>query len=193
MIRPPPRSTRTTTLFPYTTLFRSGILDHDDGRIDHRADGDGDAAQRHDVGVHPLEPHDDERGQHTERQGYDRDQRRTDVPEEQAADDRDDDELLYQLVREVLDRAIDELRTIIDRHHLDAGRQAFPEVGELVLDRGDRFPRILARAQDHHAAGNLALTVQLDHTASPFGAALGRGDIAEAHGHAAREIGRAHV
>src|SRR3546814_12361480 len=77
-----------------------------------------------------------------------------------SSDLRDDDELLDQLVREVLDRAIDELRTIIDRHHLDAGRQAFPEVGELVLDRGDRFPRILARAQDHHAAGNPALTVQ---------------------------------
>src|SRR3546814_11810644 len=26
MIRPPPRSTRTDTLFPYTTLFRSGVL-----------------------------------------------------------------------------------------------------------------------------------------------------------------------
>src|SRR3546814_8464662 len=26
MIRPPPRSTRTDTLFPYTTLFRSGSL-----------------------------------------------------------------------------------------------------------------------------------------------------------------------
>src|SRR3546814_4971440 len=25
MIRPPPRSTRTDTLFPYTTLFRSGV------------------------------------------------------------------------------------------------------------------------------------------------------------------------
>src|SRR3546814_8217356 len=25
MIRPPPRSTRTATLFPYTTLFRSGL------------------------------------------------------------------------------------------------------------------------------------------------------------------------
>src|SRR3546814_13346111 len=31
MIRRPPRSTRTDTLFPYTTLFRSGFdrLDHD--------------------------------------------------------------------------------------------------------------------------------------------------------------------
>src|SRR3546814_8033106 len=28
MIRRPPRSTRTDTLFPYTTLFRSGLADH---------------------------------------------------------------------------------------------------------------------------------------------------------------------
>src|SRR3546814_3754949 len=31
MIRRPPRSTRTDTLFPYTTLFRSGALDTDVG------------------------------------------------------------------------------------------------------------------------------------------------------------------
>src|SRR3546814_14878401 len=36
MIRRPPRSTRTDTLFPYTTLFRSpAIFDHDEG---YRAD-----------------------------------------------------------------------------------------------------------------------------------------------------------
>src|SRR3546814_2335138 len=29
MIRRPPRSTRTDTLFPYTTLFRSGLPSHD--------------------------------------------------------------------------------------------------------------------------------------------------------------------
>src|SRR3546814_11156661 len=32
MIRRPPRSTRTDTLFPYTTLFRSAHPDRDDGR-----------------------------------------------------------------------------------------------------------------------------------------------------------------
>src|SRR3546814_7184336 len=32
MIRRPPRSTRTDTLFPYTTLFRSRVLDHDGER-----------------------------------------------------------------------------------------------------------------------------------------------------------------
>src|SRR3546814_10903571 len=44
MIRPPPRSTRTDTLFPYTTLFRSGALadaEEDEGLaqaggVDHR-------------------------------------------------------------------------------------------------------------------------------------------------------------
>src|SRR3546814_9234420 len=34
MIRPPPRSTRTDTLFPYTTLFRSGpFTDRQQGRL----------------------------------------------------------------------------------------------------------------------------------------------------------------
>src|SRR3546814_15210653 len=40
MIRRPPRSTRTDTLFPYTTLFRShgllGIFEHEMHRRDHR-------------------------------------------------------------------------------------------------------------------------------------------------------------
>src|SRR3546814_9745205 len=40
MIRPPPRSTRTDTLFPYTTLFRSKAeRDYMDG-------GDGDSEER---------------------------------------------------------------------------------------------------------------------------------------------------
>src|SRR3546814_19362544 len=33
MIRRPPRSTRTDTLFPYTTLFRSGRVDRDRARL----------------------------------------------------------------------------------------------------------------------------------------------------------------
>src|SRR3546814_10562480 len=37
MIRRPPRSTRTDTLFPYTTLFRSRVYPHRRGRVEHRA------------------------------------------------------------------------------------------------------------------------------------------------------------
>src|SRR3546814_10465268 len=38
MIRRPPRSTRTDTLFPYTTLFRSKILDRIDVMVRRRRD-----------------------------------------------------------------------------------------------------------------------------------------------------------
>src|SRR3546814_11653463 len=45
MVRPPPRSTRTATLVPYTTLFRSGMVAHDRGLDQERRkrdrDGDG--------------------------------------------------------------------------------------------------------------------------------------------------------
>src|SRR3546814_11125737 len=69
MIRRPPRSTRTDTLFPYTTLFRSEARDRDAGLVggldDHRAlgrgqfdavDKDGDLVRRQ-VGVDGLGAH----------------------------------------------------------------------------------------------------------------------------------------
>src|SRR3546814_11248196 len=37
MIRRPPRSSRTDTLFPYTTLFRSFVRSHPEGTFDKRA------------------------------------------------------------------------------------------------------------------------------------------------------------
>ena len=41
------------------------VLDHHHRGIDHRANGDRDPAERHDVGVDALVVHDDERYQHT--------------------------------------------------------------------------------------------------------------------------------
>src|SRR3546814_10123940 len=54
MIRRPPRSTRTYTLFPYTTLFRSDLAAFRGGRLPYRhpprhdigPDGDGEADHR---------------------------------------------------------------------------------------------------------------------------------------------------
>ena len=45
-----------------------GVFDHDHRRIDHGANGNRDAAQRHDVRVHPLVAHHDEGDQNTQRQ-----------------------------------------------------------------------------------------------------------------------------
>src|SRR3546814_19892274 len=49
MIRLPPRSTRTDTLFPYTTLFRSDVDLHQAGAVRHAAVQlqDGEVAGRH--------------------------------------------------------------------------------------------------------------------------------------------------
>src|SRR3546814_20773413 len=50
MIRPPPRSTRTDTLFPYTTLFRAQFLD-----IVRREIGDQQAPARHQPARRPTD------------------------------------------------------------------------------------------------------------------------------------------
>src|SRR3546814_4110115 len=45
MIRRPPRSTRTDTLFPYTTLFRSRLLSEDQRSVGHDHAGEPAAAR----------------------------------------------------------------------------------------------------------------------------------------------------
>src|SRR3546814_8591246 len=64
MIRRPPRSTRTDTLFPYTTLFRSHRPAEDDRSSDHAAAGQ--LVHRHEVGAvaqhRDLDQHSDEPG-----------------------------------------------------------------------------------------------------------------------------------
>ena len=85
-----------------------GVLDHHHCGVDHGTDGDGDAAQRHNISVHPLESHDHEGEQHAQRQGQDRHQGRATVPEEQAANQRHNDEFLKQLLAEVGDRSVNQ-------------------------------------------------------------------------------------
>src|SRR3546814_9690683 len=54
MRRPPPRSTRTDTLFPYTTLFRSVVLRADDRSFGLVVDGVKDSSE---IVVKPLGNH----------------------------------------------------------------------------------------------------------------------------------------
>src|SRR3546814_14681699 len=59
MIRPPPRSTRTDTLFPYTTLFRSEAVTVEDLPIllANTVGGDDRHDVRHGVAQHGAAPH----------------------------------------------------------------------------------------------------------------------------------------
>jgi hypothetical protein len=62
------------------------VLDHHDGGVDHGADGDGDAAQAHQVGGHAERAHGDEGDQDADRQHQDGDQRAAHVQQENEAD-----------------------------------------------------------------------------------------------------------
>ena len=161
-----------------------GVLDHHHRGIDHCADGDGDAAQRHDVRVDALIAHDRKGDQHADRQRDDGHQRRAQVPEEQPADQRDDDELLQQLEAEVLHGAVDQLAAVVGGDDFDARRQAPLQLVQPGVHGGQRFPRVLAAAQDHHAADGLALPVQLSDASAHLRAELHVRNIAQGRRHA---------
>ncbi|MDR8993814.1 hypothetical protein FEP57_05930 [Burkholderia multivorans] len=157
------------------------VLDHHDGRIDHRADRDRDTTERHQVRVDALIPHHDERGQHAERQRQNGDERAAQVKQEHRTDEPNDDELLDELVLQVVHRAFDELRAVVSRDDFDAGRQRALQVGELRLHRVNGLQRIFSRAHHDDAAGDFALTVQLRDAATHLGADLDACDVAQQH------------
>ena len=72
------------------------VLDHDDGRVDHGADGDGDAAEAHDVGADAEQLHGQERHQDADGQHQDGDERAAHMQQEHDAHQRDDEAFLEQ-------------------------------------------------------------------------------------------------
>ena len=67
------------------------VLDHHDRRVDHRADRDRDAAERHDVRADADHPHRDERDEDPEGQREDRHQGGAGVQQEDDAHQRHDE------------------------------------------------------------------------------------------------------
>ena len=157
------------------------VLDHHHRGVHHRADRDGDAAERHDVGVHALVNHDDESRQDSERQRDDGDERRAQVEKEEHAHQRHDDELLDEFLPEVRHGALDERRAVVGRHDLHARRQARLERCDLRFDRGYRFKSVFTRAHHDHSARDLTLPVQLGDAAAHLGADLHARDVGEPH------------
>ena len=83
------------------------VFNHHNGRIHHRTDGNGNAPQRHDVGVQSLKMHHNKGNTQAERQRDNRHQRRADMPEEQRTDDGHHDKFFNQLAAQVIDSSVD--------------------------------------------------------------------------------------
>src|SRR5260370_23242102 len=77
------------------------VFDHDDGRIHHRSDGDGDAAQGHNVRCDLKLEHWQEGEKDRDGERNDRYERRADVAEEDDADQCHNDTLLISFSRSV--------------------------------------------------------------------------------------------
>ncbi|MCY1284520.1 hypothetical protein D9M70_334230 [compost metagenome] len=86
---------------------------------------------------------------------------------------------------EVFHGTIDQLAAVIGGDDLHPGRQAFLQLIQLGLDRGDGLAGVLATAQDHHATDRLTLTVEFGDPAAHLRPLLDGGHIAEGDRHAA--------
>ncbi|SUI79817.1 Uncharacterised protein [Serratia quinivorans] len=128
------------------------VLDHHDCRIHHRAYRDGYPAQRHDIGVHPLIMHHHKGTENTQRQRDHRHQRRTEMEQEQSADQRHHDKLFQQLVGQGFDGVFNQLRAIVNRNDFHSRRQRPLNLLQFHLQRVNGFQRIFTVAHHHNAA-----------------------------------------
>ncbi len=161
------------------------VLDHHDGAIHHGADGDGDAAQRHDVGVDPLQVHNDEGDQDGDGQAHHHHQRGAQVEQEGETNQHHHHELLHQLAGEVVDGALDEIRAVIDGDQLHPLGQAGLQIGQAGLDPVYGLLGVLAVAHDDDAADHLPLAVELGHPAPHLRARAYLGHVPQGEGGAA--------
>ena len=161
-----------------------GVLDHDDGGVDHGANRDGDAAETHDVGAEPDQLHADEGDEDADRQHQDGDERASQMQQEDHADQRHDDALLGQRVLQRVDRRLDQMRAVVDRHDLGALRQAAGDVRQALLDVVDHVQGIGAEALQHDAARHLALAVEFGDAAPLVRTDLDASHILDAQRHA---------
>ena len=165
--------------------FLVGLLDDDDGGVDHRADGDRDAAEGHDVGADAEGAHRDERDEDGDGDGDDRDDGARDVPEEDEDDERDDDQLFDEGVLEVVDGGEDELGAVVGGDDFDARGEAGLEVFEFGFDAVDDLEGVFALADDDDAGDGFALAVEVGDAAADVGADDDGADVFDRDGDAA--------
>ncbi len=145
-----------------------GVFNHHNCSIHHRPDGNGNSPKRHDIGVQSLEMHHDKRDTQSQRQGNNRHQRRTQMPQEKGAHQRNDDKLFQQLIAQVINGTIDELTAIVCCNYLYAFRQAAFQRVEFSFNGGDNLTRIFTGTQDNHPARHFTFTVEFSDPTAHF-------------------------
>jgi hypothetical protein len=135
--------------FPHVTQPLDDILDDDDRAIDEHADGDGKAAQAHQVGGQPEQVHEQERDQRGHGQRGRHDGRRAPVAQEDHQQHDDQHRGFEQGFLDRADRAADQIGAVVERMDRGSG-------GKRVLQFLD--PRLDARDDLCASAPRRAIT-----------------------------------
>ena len=140
------------------------ILDHDNRRVHHGPNRDCYPSQRHDVGVDALQMHDDKRQEHRHGQRNDGHERTAEMQQEQQDHQRHHDGLFQQLVLQVADGALDEVRAVVCRDDFHVLGQAGFQAIELGLDGLDDLTCIFAGTHHNDAADHFAFAIKISDT-----------------------------
>ena len=120
------------------------VLDHDYCSIHHGTDGNGNAPQRHDVGVNALVMHDDERRQNPQGQRHNGHKGRAQVKEEDGAHHGHYQKFFQQLVAQVGDGALNQAGAVVHRHNFNALGQATLQLRQLCFHGGNGVQSVFA-------------------------------------------------
>ena len=161
-----------------------GVFDHHDRCVDHRADGDGDAAERHDVRIEALVMHDQERDQNPHREGEDRHEGAADMQQEKDGHQRDDEALLEKLSFQIVDSALDEVAAVVDGLDGYSFRQSRLQFLQFRFDGVDRREGVFSVAHDDDPADGFAFAVQVHQAAAQLGPQVYMGDVPDQDGRA---------
>ena len=121
------------------------VLDHDDRVVDHAADRDRQRAEREDVERVAEREHADEGEQHRDRDRDGGDDRRAQRDQEDEDDDDGEQEAEQPLLRERLDRLLDERRLVEHDGELRAVAERLGEAGQSIPHRVGDLDRVAGR------------------------------------------------
>ena len=135
-------------------LTNDGFRDHN-SRVNQHADGNGNAAERHDIGGHSRQLHHDEGDQNRERQWHGDNHHTSDVSQENEVGQCDQDHLFNQRNPKCAYRPVDEFASIIERPDRDTRRQSLAYFRDLFFKPPDDIPRALPISHHNNPADNL--------------------------------------
>ena len=140
------------------------VLHEDHLDIDHDTDGDGDARECHDVGIHSRVAHDDKGEQHAHGQDAGDDDRGPQVKDDHDHHDDGDEDLQREGRLQRADGLLDQAGAVVERDYRHLGDrtvrqrllgQSRVHLGDLLFHVVDHLQRVRTVAGDDHPADRL--------------------------------------